>query len=106
MQILLMARAYNSLTQRVHAELADRVGAREAARLTQARLPVTPASALSCGLIDKVIAGGTVEYRAQATTLAAQLAHSPGYPARLAAKARQLAEAENTGRWPPTALPS
>jgi putative two-component system hydrogenase maturation factor HypX/HoxX len=74
--------------------LPRRVGAREAARLTQACLPVTPVSALSCGLIDKVIAGGTVEYRAQVATLAAQLAHSPGYPVRLAAKARQLAEAE------------
>ena len=57
----------------------------------------------SCGLIDKVIAGGTVEYRAQVATLAAQLAHSPGYPARLAAKARQFAEAEKhpaAGRLP------
>jgi putative two-component system hydrogenase maturation factor HypX/HoxX len=74
--------------------LPSRVGAREAARLTEACLPVTPASALSCGLIDKVIAGGTAEFRAQVTTLAAQLAASSSYPALLAAKARQLAEAE------------
>src|SRR5262249_58713321 len=31
---------------------------------------------------------------AQVATLASQLAHSPGYPARLAAKGRQLAAAE------------
>jgi putative two-component system protein, hydrogenase maturation factor HypX/HoxX len=74
--------------------LPRRVGAEHAVRLTDACLPVTPASALRCGLVDKVIAGGTVEYRAQVATLAAQLAHSPGYPARLGAKARQLAEAE------------
>jgi putative two-component system hydrogenase maturation factor HypX/HoxX len=74
--------------------LPRRVGAEHAARLTQACLPVTSASALRCGLIDRVITGGAAEYRAQVATLAAQLAHSPDYPARLAAKARELAAAE------------
>src|SRR5262249_59426317 len=37
---------------------------------------------------------------AQVATLASQLAHSPGYPARLAAKARELAAAD---RHPPPA---
>jgi putative two-component system protein, hydrogenase maturation factor HypX/HoxX len=74
--------------------LPRRVGADHAARLTSACLPVTAASALRAGLVDKVIPSGAAEYRAQVATLAAQLAHSPHYPARLAAKARQLAAAE------------
>ncbi len=75
--------------------LPRRVGAAEAARLTQACLPVTPASALRSGLVDQVIAGDPASYRAQVADLAEQLTASPGYPARLAAKARQLAAAEN-----------
>ena len=74
--------------------LPRRVGAREAARLTAACLPVSPASALPSGLIDRVIATGAADYRAQVTALAEQLARSPDYPARLAAKARQLAAAQ------------
>jgi putative two-component system hydrogenase maturation factor HypX/HoxX len=74
--------------------LPRRVGAEHAARLTGACLPVSPASALRCGLIDRVIAGGAADYRAQVAALASELAHSPGYPARLAAKARELAAAE------------
>ena len=74
--------------------LPRRVGAVEAARLTQACLPVSPASALRYGLIDQVISGGVADYRAHVATLAAQLARSRDYPARLAAKARELAAAE------------
>jgi putative two-component system protein, hydrogenase maturation factor HypX/HoxX len=74
--------------------LPRRVGAAEAARLTQACLPVTPASALRTGLVDEVIAGDAAGFRAQVAALAGQLAASPGYPARLAAKARQLTAAE------------
>ena len=74
--------------------LPRRVGAREAARLTSACLPVSPASALRSGLIDRVIAADPAGYRAQVAALAEQLARSPDYPARLAAKARQLAAAE------------
>jgi putative two-component system protein, hydrogenase maturation factor HypX/HoxX len=74
--------------------LPRRVGSREAARLTQACLPVSPACALRSGLVDRVIAGEVAGYRAQVTALAEQLARSPDYPARLAAKARQLAAAE------------
>ena len=75
--------------------LPRRVGAREAARLTTACLPVSPASAQRSGLIDRVIATDAAGYRAQVTALAEQLVRSPDYPARLAAKARQLAAAEN-----------
>jgi putative two-component system protein, hydrogenase maturation factor HypX/HoxX len=75
--------------------LPRRVGAAQAALLTQACLPVSPAAALRCGLIDKVIGGDAAGYRAQVAALAAQLAASPDYPARLAAKARELAAAEN-----------
>jgi putative two-component system hydrogenase maturation factor HypX/HoxX len=74
--------------------LPRRVGAHEAARLTQACLPVAPASALRSGLVDQVIAGDPASYRAQVAALAERLARSPEYPAQLAAKARQLASAE------------
>jgi putative two-component system protein, hydrogenase maturation factor HypX/HoxX len=74
--------------------LPRRVGAQEAARLTGACLPVSPASALRSGLVDRVIAADAAGYRAQVAALAEQLARSPDYPARLAAKARQLAAAE------------
>jgi len=74
--------------------LPRRVGAGEAARLTQACLPVTPASALRSGLVDRVIADDAAGFRAQVAALAQQLARGAGYPALLAAKARQLALAE------------
>jgi putative two-component system hydrogenase maturation factor HypX/HoxX len=73
--------------------LPRRVGAEEAARLTDACLPVSPASALRCGLVDRVIGGGAAAYRAQVAARAQQLASSPDYPSRLAAKAQQLAAA-------------
>jgi putative two-component system hydrogenase maturation factor HypX/HoxX len=73
--------------------LPRRVGAEHAARLTEACLPVTPAAALRCGLVDRVIPGGAAEYRAQVATLARQLAHGPDYPAQLSAKTRALAAA-------------
>ena len=74
--------------------LPRRVGAQEAARLTQACLPVTPASALRSGLVDQVITGDPASYRAQVATRAEMLARSLDYPAQLAARARQLAAAE------------
>ena len=74
--------------------LPRRVGASEAARLTQACLPVTPGSALRSGLVDHVIADDSAGFRAQVAARAEQLASSPEYPALLTAKARQLAAAE------------
>jgi putative two-component system hydrogenase maturation factor HypX/HoxX len=71
--------------------LPRRVGAAEAARLTQACLPVTPASALRSGLVDHVIPGDSAAFRAQVAALAEYLVGSPAYPALLTAKARQLA---------------
>src|SRR6516162_3548380 len=73
--------------------LPRRVGAEQAARLTDACLPVSPASALRCGLVDQVIEGGTDRFRAQVIAHAERLAHSPRYPQLVAAKARQLAAA-------------
>ena len=73
--------------------LPRRVGAEQAARLTDACLPVSPASAAASGLIDRVIAGGAASYRAQVTSMAERLARRPDYPQRLAAKARQLSAA-------------
>src|SRR5215831_6168574 len=74
--------------------LPRRVGAEHAATLTENCLPVSPASALRCGLVDQVIAGRGAEYRGQLAIMAGQLARSPGYPAQLAAKARALAATE------------
>jgi putative two-component system hydrogenase maturation factor HypX/HoxX len=76
--------------------LPRRVGAQKAAELTHACLPVSPASALRCGLIDRVITGGIAGYRQQVAALAERLACSPDYQSRLAAKARRLAELVTT----------
>jgi putative two-component system protein, hydrogenase maturation factor HypX/HoxX len=74
--------------------LPRRVGAERAARLTEACLPITPASALSAGLVDQVIRGGADEYRAQVALLARRLAHSPDFNSQLTAKTRGRAAAE------------
>jgi putative two-component system hydrogenase maturation factor HypX/HoxX len=76
--------------------LPRRVGAGRAAELTQACLPVSPASAARCGLVDRVIASDSAGYRQQVAALAAKLARSPDYQSRLAAKARHLAEIATT----------
>ena len=73
--------------------LPRRVGTEQAARLTDACLPVSPASAVRSGLIDRVIVGGAASYRAQVASLAEELASRSDYPLRLAAKARQLTAA-------------
>src|SRR6516165_2156339 len=75
--------------------LPRRVGEEEAARLTEACLPVSPTSALRSGLVDRVMKGSATSYHFQVITLAEQLARSPGHEARLAAKVRRLAEVEN-----------
>jgi putative two-component system protein, hydrogenase maturation factor HypX/HoxX len=74
--------------------LPRRVGAERAAWLTEACLPITPASALSAGLVDHVITGGAAEYRAQVALMARRLAHSPDFNAQLTAKTRARAAAE------------
>ena len=74
--------------------LPRRVGAGEAARLTQACLPVTPGSALRSGLVDHVIADDAAGFRAQVAAWAQRLARSPEYRGLLTAKARELAAAE------------
>jgi putative two-component system hydrogenase maturation factor HypX/HoxX len=71
--------------------LPRRVGAREAGRLTERCLPVSSASALHSGLVDRVIAADSAGYRAQVAALAERLARSPDYAARLAAKGRRFA---------------
>jgi putative two-component system protein, hydrogenase maturation factor HypX/HoxX len=74
--------------------LPRRVGASEAARLTQACLPVTPGSALRSGLVDHVIADDAAGFRAQVAARAQRLARSPEYRGLLTAKAGELAAAE------------
>ena len=71
--------------------LPRRVGAREAARLAERCLPVSSASALHSGLVDRVITADSAGYRAQVAMLAERLARSPDYAARLAAKAGRSA---------------
>ena len=83
--------------------LPRRVGADEAARLTQACLPVTPASALRTGLVNRVIAGDPAGFRAQVTALAGQLAASPDYAGaagREGTAARRGRETTAAGRLP------
>jgi enoyl-CoA hydratase/carnithine racemase len=58
-----------------------RVGPDQAARLTQACLPVSPAAALRCGLIDQVIDADPASYPAHVAAQAEQLARSPGHAA-------------------------
>jgi len=74
--------------------LPRRVGAAEAARLTEACLPVRPASGLRSGLVDHVIDADGPGFRAEVADLAEQLACGSAYPARLDAKARRLEAAE------------
>ena len=57
-------------------------------------LPVSSAAGLRCGLADRVLEGGPADYRGQVADLAGQLAWSPHYTARLAAKAQALTAAE------------
>lgn len=71
--------------------LPRRVGASEAARLTEACLPVSPGAALRSGMVDRVIADTAAGFRAQVAALAEHLVSSPAYQRLLAAKARQLA---------------
>jgi len=75
--------------------LPRRVGAAEAARLTEACLPVTPGAALRSGLVDHVIDDDAIGFRTQVAALARYLVRSPAYPVLLAAKARQLATAQH-----------
>lgn len=74
--------------------LLRRVGALQAARLTEECLPVSSAAGLRCGLVDRVLEGGPAGYRGQVADLAGQLAWSQHYAARLAAKAQALTAAE------------
>ena len=76
--------------------LPRRVGAEKAAELTQACLPVSPASAVRCGLVDRVIRSDIAGYRRQVAALAAKVARSSDYQSRLAAKARRLAALATT----------
>jgi putative two-component system protein, hydrogenase maturation factor HypX/HoxX len=73
--------------------LPRRVGEEQAARLTGECLPVSPASALQYGLVDRVIEGSADAFRARVAALAGQLAHGPDYQRRVAGKAQQLTEA-------------
>ncbi len=76
--------------------LPRRVGEQKAAELTQACLPVSPASAEACGLIDRAVPGDTAGFGQQVAVLARELARCPDFDSQLAVKARRLAELAST----------
>ena len=76
--------------------LPRRVGAEQAARLTGACLPVSPASALRCGLVDRVIERRRRRVPRAGSRPGREAGPPPRLPARLAAKARRLAEVATT----------
>ena len=87
--------------------LPRRVGAGEAARLTEACLPVTPGAALRSGLVDHVIGGDVTGFRAEVAAMAEDLVRSPAYPSLLATKAPPGSRRPSSAaRWPTTAPPS
>ncbi|TWV33483.1 hydrogenase maturation protein [Streptomyces misionensis] len=67
--------------------LPRRVGPQEADRLTGQALPVSAASALRTGLVDRVVPAAPGEFAAEAERLAAGLAAVPDLDRRIAAKA-------------------
>ena len=86
--------------------LPRRVGTQEAARLTSACLPVSPASALRSGLVDRVIAGDPAGYRRRwrpwPSSWPAALTTQRGWPPKRGSSPRP----RDGGRWSPTAPPN
>ncbi|MFI2435977.1 enoyl-CoA hydratase-related protein [Streptomyces sp. NPDC018693] len=76
--------------------LPRRVGEEQAARLTREALPVSTASALRLGLVDRLVPAAPGAFRHEVERLATALAGSPELPERIAAKraARERDEAE------------
>ncbi|MFI5719288.1 hydrogenase maturation protein [Nocardia sp. NPDC051750] len=77
--------------------LPRRVGATEAARLTRETLPVGAGAAADIGLVDRVVAGGTTQFREWVRREATLLADSPELENRLTAK-KQLREADESAK--------
>ncbi|MFF4362790.1 hydrogenase maturation protein [Streptomyces sp. NPDC001604] len=75
--------------------LPRRVGTETAERLTAEALPLSAASAARIGLVDRLVQAPPHEFTAEVERLAAELAHDPDLPQRIAAKAaaRQADEA-------------
>jgi len=75
--------------------LPRRVGAEQALRITQGRLPLGSAEALRLGLLDRVLSPSAADFGPAAWQAALALAAAPGLGARLAAKqaTRQADEA-------------
>ncbi|MFD7614002.1 enoyl-CoA hydratase-related protein [Streptomyces sp. NPDC059828] len=69
--------------------LPRRVGAETAERLTRQAQPISAASALRIGLVDRVIDCGPEQFGAEARGLAARLAPFPATQSRIAAKKAQ-----------------
>jgi putative two-component system hydrogenase maturation factor HypX/HoxX len=74
--------------------LPRRVGRAEADRLMEAALPVSADAAVRAGLADRLVEATPGEFTESVWTRAFALAAAPGLDARIAAKARRLADDE------------
>ncbi|USQ86649.1 enoyl-CoA hydratase-related protein [Streptomyces phaeoluteigriseus] len=76
--------------------LPRRVGPAMAERLMREALPVSAASALGLGLVDRVVDAGPGTFAAEVGRLAAHLSALPGTGTRIAAKKTELERREST----------
>ncbi|MFJ3308909.1 enoyl-CoA hydratase-related protein [Streptomyces sp. NPDC086549] len=76
--------------------LPRRVGAATADRLMGEALPMSAASAVRLGLVDRLVDCGPGDFAAEVGGLAARLAALPGTPSRIAAKKESLDRQEST----------
>lgn len=74
--------------------LPRRVGREAAARLMREALPLSTPAAARAGLVDRAVAAAPADFAAEASRMAAGLAHSPDLDARIAAKAAARARDE------------
>ncbi|WP_215457519.1 hydrogenase maturation protein [Streptomyces sp. ATCC 21386] len=76
--------------------LPRRVGAATAGRLMDEALPVSPASALRLGLVDRIVDRDPDAFAGEVAGLAARLASLPATAARISAKKTELDRLEST----------
>ena len=74
--------------------LPRRVGPGTAESLTRRALPVSAASAAGMGLVDRLVPASPGDFAGEASRMAAELAHAPGWAERVARKAEARARDE------------
>lgn len=74
--------------------LPRRVGPGTAETLTRRALPVSAASAAGMGLVDRLVPASPEDFAGEASRMAAELAHAPGWAERVARKAEARARDE------------